>query len=112
MYVRITVFLTNGQHRSGIRHAADSEKLENIRVHAARLSADVLGREAIIDVTVEILPARTWYGRTSLYTRSMAEATALRQRMPRNLYFYDSGCAFRVMEANELARDIFLQIQV
>jgi hypothetical protein len=57
MYVRITVFLTNGQQRSGIRYSADSEKPENIQVHAARLSADALGREAIIDVTVEILPA-------------------------------------------------------
>lgn len=57
MYVRITVYLTNGQQRSGIRHSADSEKLENIRVHATRLSADVLGREAIKDVTVEMLPA-------------------------------------------------------
>jgi hypothetical protein len=57
MYVRITVFLNNGQRRSGIRHSADSEKLENIRVHAARLSADALGREAIKDVTVEMLPA-------------------------------------------------------
>jgi hypothetical protein len=57
MYVRITVYLTNGQQRCGIRHSADSEKLENIRVHAARLSVDALGREAIKDVTVEMLPA-------------------------------------------------------
>jgi hypothetical protein len=57
MYVRITIFLTNGQQRSGIRYSSDSEKLENIRAHAARLSGDALGREAIKDVTVEILPA-------------------------------------------------------
>jgi hypothetical protein len=57
MYVRITVFLANGQQRSGIRHSAASEKLENIQVHAARLSADALGREAIKDVRVEMLPA-------------------------------------------------------
>ena len=56
MYVRITVFLSNGE-RSGIRYSADSEKLENIRVHAARHSADALGRDAVKDVTVEMLPA-------------------------------------------------------
>jgi hypothetical protein len=57
MYVRITVCLTNGQQRIGIRHFADAEKLDDIRIHATRLSADTLGREAVRDVTVEILPA-------------------------------------------------------
>lgn len=57
MYVRITVFLTNGQQRTGIRHFADAEKLHDIRMHAARLSEDTLGRDVIIDVKVESLPA-------------------------------------------------------
>jgi len=57
MYVRITVHLTNGQQRSGIRHFPDSEQLEGIRTHAFKLSVEVLGRGGIKDVTVEALPA-------------------------------------------------------
>ena len=49
--------LTNGSRRSGIRRVSDSEKIHDIRVHVTHLAADVLGREAMEDVTVEILSA-------------------------------------------------------
>ena len=56
-YVRITIYLQNAKARTGIRCFADSEDLEAIRAHAFKLSAEVLGRGAIREVTVEALGA-------------------------------------------------------
>lgn len=56
-YVRITIQLQNGKSRIGIRHFPDSEQLELIRAHARQLSMEALGRDAIVDVIVEALPA-------------------------------------------------------
>jgi len=51
-YVRITIHLANGGHRSGVRKFSEPMILEDIRKHAWQLAAEVLGRGAIEDVTV------------------------------------------------------------
>ena len=56
-YVRITVLLRDGTKRTGVRHFPSPINLEDIRKHAFQLSADVLGRAMIEDVTVAEVPA-------------------------------------------------------
>ena len=55
-YVRITLRLRNGQQKTGIRHFPEPVKLTEIRAQALALSAQVLGRGAIDEVTVQELP--------------------------------------------------------
>ena len=56
-YARITILLHDGTRRTGVRHFPEPMNLEDIRKHAWQLSADVLGRGAIEDVTVTEVPA-------------------------------------------------------
>ena len=56
-YVRITINLVNGGTRSGVRKFPEPMNLEDIRMHALHLAADVMGRREIEDVTVKEVPA-------------------------------------------------------
>ncbi|MBS1606735.1 MAG: hypothetical protein JST42_29030 [Bacteroidetes bacterium] len=56
-YVRITILLRDGSRRSGVRRCEEPMVLEDIRAHAFHLAAEVLGRTAIDEVTVEEVPA-------------------------------------------------------
>ena len=56
-YARITILLRDGSRRSGVRKFPSPMNLADIRTHAWRLSAEVLGRGSIEDVTVTELPA-------------------------------------------------------
>lgn len=56
-YARITILLRDGTRRSGVRKFPEPMNLADIRAHAWQLSAEVLGRGAIENVTVSELPA-------------------------------------------------------
>jgi hypothetical protein len=56
-YVRITIQLRNGGTRTGVRRFPEPIIMNDIRKHAWQLSAEVLGRGAIADVTVVEVPA-------------------------------------------------------
>jgi hypothetical protein len=56
-YVHITIHLRDGTTRSGVRSFSGPLILEEVRMHAWRLSAETLGHQAIEDVTVRELPA-------------------------------------------------------
>ena len=56
-YVRITIHLTNGKKRTGVRRVAEPMNLADIRSHARQLSEETLGRDKIEDVIVVELPA-------------------------------------------------------
>lgn len=56
-YVRIKILLVDGRHRSGVRRFGEPIIVEDIRNHARKLAAEVLGRNAIDDVIVMELPA-------------------------------------------------------
>jgi hypothetical protein len=56
-YVRITIHLLDGSHRSGVRKFPEPMNLTDIRTHAWQLAGEVLGRGAIEDVTVKVVPA-------------------------------------------------------
>ncbi len=56
-YIRITILLSDGGHRSGVRKFPESTNLEEIRSHAWKLAAEALGRNTIADVTVAEVPA-------------------------------------------------------
>ena len=94
-YVRITIHLLSGKPRTGIRQISDSEDLESVRAHALRLSADVLGRAAIMDVTVEALAADDpgvvalilgGHGGKALTERSEGEHPFVREQRRRPLH--------------------------
>jgi hypothetical protein len=55
-YIRITIHLRDGTKRSGVRSFSGPFVPEEIRMHAWRLSAEVLGHQAKEDVTVQELP--------------------------------------------------------
>lgn len=56
-YVQITIHLLDGTTRSGVRSISGPLILEDVRMHAWRLSAEALGHQAIGEVTVRELPA-------------------------------------------------------
>ena len=56
-YVRITIRLRDGTMRSGVRPFAEPMVLEDIRAHALQLTAEVLGRHTIEQITVQEVPA-------------------------------------------------------
>lgn len=56
-YARITIHLADGSKRTGVRRFGEPMILPDIRMHALQLSAEVLGRAAIEEVTVEEVPA-------------------------------------------------------
>jgi len=56
-YVQITIHLTGGRERTGVRASPSPINLQDIRMHAWQLSAEVLGPAAILEVTVVELPA-------------------------------------------------------
>lgn len=56
-YVRITIHLVDGSNRTGVRAFSEPMNLDDIRMHAWQLAAEVLGRSAIGDVTVLEVPA-------------------------------------------------------
>jgi hypothetical protein len=56
-YVRITIHLVDGSHRSGVRKFPEPMNLEDIRIHARQLAGEVLGRGTIADVIVMEVPA-------------------------------------------------------
>jgi hypothetical protein len=56
-YVRITIELRSGRKRSGVRSFPEPMNLEDIRMQSWQLSAEVLGRGAVEDVTVCEVPA-------------------------------------------------------
>lgn len=56
-YVRITIWLIGGGKRSGIRKFPGPMNMDDIRNHSWLLAAEVLGREAIEDVSVEEVAA-------------------------------------------------------
>lgn len=56
-YGRITIHLVDGSTRTGVRAFTDPMNLNDIRIHAWHLAAEVLSRAAIGDVTVQEVPA-------------------------------------------------------
>jgi hypothetical protein len=56
-YVRITILLADGSHRSGVRQFPEPVVLEDIRAHARLLSAESLGKDNIVEITVEKVAA-------------------------------------------------------
>lgn len=56
-YARIIIHLVGGSTRTGVRAFAEPMNLHDIRMHAWKLSEEVLGRSAIEDVTVLEVPA-------------------------------------------------------
>lgn len=56
-YVCITIYLRDHTKRSGVRSVSSPLDLDEVRLHAWRLSADVFGEALIQDVTVQELSA-------------------------------------------------------
>jgi hypothetical protein len=56
-YVHITIHLRGGGKRCGVRAFAEPMNLEDIRRHAWHLAAEVLGRNAIENVSAREVPA-------------------------------------------------------
>jgi hypothetical protein len=56
-YVRITILLSKGGTRSGVRAFPEPMNLEDIRRHAWKLTAEALGQRAIAEIIVDEVPA-------------------------------------------------------
>lgn len=56
-YVRITIRLSDGSQRSGMRKFTEPMNMEDIRAHAWQLAGDALGKGAVEQVIVMEIPA-------------------------------------------------------